>query len=700
MSLDQLKKFADSDNIAVDIDEQELREIGMRCLHSFEDDQSSQSEWQSNVKKVLDLAGLVGGPKNYPLPNSANVKFPLIIKACYEFSSRVYPEIVKDNKIVKARVIGKDPYLITDPQSKAALALRVCAYMNYQLLEKNEEWELSFDRLLNMLALIGFMCTKTYYDPIKRDVICELCDHEDLIIHSDVKSLSDAIRVNHIRHLRMNELITGARSGIFLEEPVTELLERTTENDKDKLYDVIEQHGYLDLDDDDYQEPYVITFLKDTGKILRIKARYEMDKADDSSDYKNIEVRKGKIVCIKPVQHFTDFHFLVNPKGKFHSVGFGTLMFGLNNAVNTLLNELIDSGNLANLQGGFIDERFKPVQTGNALVRPGEFIKLKAEGIGMKLSDGVMPFTYKEPSDVLFKLMGTLIESGEKLSASSDIMTGGSSPENSKTGATQALLQEGQKVHTAILKRIYRGLTDVFSKVFHFDGQYIDPHVYQEISDGELNVSQSDFDDTKIRILPVADPNLGSEAQKAAKLQLLAGLMQLDGVNKQAIVKRIVMSQDIENPEELLAPDQKPQPDPAMLKVQAEMEHNLATSHLKMQELQNDSKKTQIDGLVAQSTIILNRAKALQAVAMADQAKSQAQTDQYDIQLKAVQAQLDHVMGIAELDQTDRHHQDEMSQDQGQHKDNLDIAQQGADTDADAQDQQDESGDVGGESNQ
>src|SRR6185437_72777 len=162
MSLDLLKQFVDSDNIAEEFDEEKLQKIGNHCRSMYDDDHASMANWLQAVKKVIELSALVGGPKNYPLPNSANVKFPLITKACSEFSSRVYPEIVKDNKIVRARVIGKDPYPITDPKSKAALAERVTSYMNYQLLEKNEDWELQLDRLLTLLSLIGFLCTKTY----------------------------------------------------------------------------------------------------------------------------------------------------------------------------------------------------------------------------------------------------------------------------------------------------------------------------------------------------------------------------------------------------------------------------------------------------------------------------------------------------------------------------------------------------------
>jgi hypothetical protein len=42
-------------------------------------------------------------------------------------------------------------------------------------------------------------------------------------------------------------------------------------------YEFIEQHTYLDLDDDGYREPYMVTFHRKSGKIVRITARFDED---------------------------------------------------------------------------------------------------------------------------------------------------------------------------------------------------------------------------------------------------------------------------------------------------------------------------------------------------------------------------------------------------------------------------------------
>lgn len=64
------------------------------------------------------------------------------------------------------------------------------------------------------------------------------------------------------------------RGKIFLDidlgdAPTPERTETSTpSNDETTPYTIIEQHTYLDLDEDGYREPYVVTFHKETGKVL------------------------------------------------------------------------------------------------------------------------------------------------------------------------------------------------------------------------------------------------------------------------------------------------------------------------------------------------------------------------------------------------------------------------------------------------
>jgi hypothetical protein len=636
-NLSTLKEFIKMDNIADEggIDKDELLKIGNKVLVGFGDDLSSSAEWLSDVKKVEELAALVTKKKSTPLPNSANIKYPLITKACYEFSSRTYPEIIKDGRVVKARILGKD-----FTGEKELQCARVCEYMNYQLLFENTEWELELDRLLNQIALIGFICRKTYFDPIRKIIKSEICDYKDLVINSEVKSLEDARRISHVIHLRLNDLIEASRAGIFCEEVVDKLVKETEREHNDPEIDIIEQHTFLDLDHDSYAEPYIVTVVKSTGEVLRIAARYTDD---------GITVRKDKIQCIDPIQMFTDFHFLVSPKGKFQSVGFGILMMHLNETINSLLNQLVDAGQLANMQGGYRDSRLKTLKSGNNPHDPGEWKEVKAME-GMLLKDGMFPINYKEPSSVLQQLLGLLIDASRDLSSSTEVMTGGGSADNAKTGAVEALQAQGLKMFTSIYRRIYRSLTSEFRKIYSLNGLYLDPEQYYNVVDDRKAVFQKDFDGKTIDIIPLADPNLSSELQRSTKNQVLIAASQLPGVNPVKCSKRILMGSILDNPEELLLSEQEMnQPNPDMMKVQADIQNMSDQIKLKAEELDIRKQELQTELYKTQCECMKLKADAILSIAKAESLEAGDQLQAYMKQLDMMSQNMEHQMRMTEM---------------------------------------------------
>jgi len=142
----------------------------------------------------------------------------------------------------------------------------------------------------------------------------------------------------------------GIYADIDLADPVSApnlMPEDAAHNNTSVPYTIIEQHTFLDLDDDGYAEPYIVTFEYTSGKILRISRRYHLDDVTSKDDNKTI-------ARIKPIQMFTKFGFIPNPDGSFYDIGFGILLGPINESVNTLINQLVDSGHLHNLQLEFL----------------------------------------------------------------------------------------------------------------------------------------------------------------------------------------------------------------------------------------------------------------------------------------------------------------------------------------------------------
>jgi hypothetical protein len=75
-----------------------------------------------------------------------------------------------------------------------------------------------------------------------------------------------------------------------------------TEPDTEKYYTFLEQHKYLDLDGDGYEEPYIVTVEKDSQRVVRIVARYKEDDIRENA--------AGKIMRITPCMYFADYKFI------------------------------------------------------------------------------------------------------------------------------------------------------------------------------------------------------------------------------------------------------------------------------------------------------------------------------------------------------------------------------------------------------
>lgn len=646
MNLKLLKKYVESNNIAENLSEEKLAKIGQRVLEGYQDDLSSMSDWLACVDEALKLSALKKEEKNTPFPNASNIKFPIITTACQQFSARTMPELIKDNKIVKAQVIGKDP-----DGSKMLRAERVSKFMSYQLLTESKTWKKQLDKLLTTLPNIGFMIKKTYWDPIKKQNCSDVCNYKDVIINSNIESLDEAERITHVLHYFTNDLVEMKQAGLYLKKVVDEEIARYKELEVVKKIDVLEQHRYLDLDDDGYKEPYCVTVLKDNGKVLRIKASFNEEGiiTEDqlsSDSYGEQDEDKGdskKLIKIDPIRYFTDFHFLPSPDGKFHSMGFGTLMHHMNETINTILNQLIDAGRLSNMRGGYLDSRAK-IQSGDSLHEPGEFKKVKMNSM-LTLKDAFLPIEYREPSQVLLSLLEILITSAKELSSTTDAMQGTQQTQNAKSGAVISQIEQGMKILTSIQVRFYDSLREEFLKLFKLNREYLDPQIERNVLDDVLAVSQIDFDLDKLDVFPVADPNMSSDAQRMARAQVLQSLVGHPGVDIQEIDRRTLEMFDVPAPEKVLPPkDPKAPPPLEVLQFQAETEKNAQELNIKGRIVALDEKRFMLDALKIEAEIMKLKTASIKDLADAEATEVGTQLQDYQTSLGILQTKLDNIM--------------------------------------------------------
>lgn len=623
----ELNKALDSINIADSLDKDQLIKIGNQVVSGYETDCDSRKPWEEDLKNWTDLALQVTSQKTFPWPNAANIKYPLLATAAMQFAARAYPTLVPSNgKLVKCRVVGSDP----DGQ-KTARAARISTHMSYQILDEMENWEEDMDKLLISLPIAGTCFKKTYWDAAKQKNCSKLVLPKTLVVNYFCRSLEDAERITEVIHLTKRKIKERQNQKVYLDvdlgdpsadslDPTTSVngaFQRATNDDETTPYVILEQHTYLDLDEDGYSEPYIVTVEEASKQVLRIVPRFDADGV--------VLNEKNQVVSIEAIQYYTKYGFIPNPDGGFYDIGFGRLLGPLNNSANTIINQLVDAGSLSNLQAGFIGKGLR-IKMGESRFQPGEWKAVNA--VGDDLKKQIFPLPVREPSQVLFNLLDLLLKSGKELASVAEIFVGKMPGQNTPATTTMATIEQGMKVFTAVYKRVYRALTSEFRKIYKLNRTYMNIEEYVSVLDEP--VPQSDYQGPVDDIIPGADPTAVSSQEKQQKVQALMQLLQLGTIDPMAVTELYLEAHEIPEPQKYMRQPQ-PQPDPKMEAIKA--------------KAQVDQQKAQTDMQVAQHKMQLEQATKEQEMQMrAAQVHQELQAKQMQAVLDAKLAQSQHGM--------------------------------------------------------
>lgn len=606
-----IEKILESINVAEDLDEKKLEEIFSEADSGYKEDKESRKEWEDRQDKYMELALQVVEQKNTPWANAANVKYPLLTTATMQFGARAYPGLIPGPQIIKGRVSGFDP-----TGQKAKSAERIGKHMSYQLIEEMDEWEEGMDKLCVSIPITGCMFKKTYFSPSKQKNVSELVYPKNLVVNYWTQNLKTAPRITHEIHLSDNDIYERIESGLFLDQ---EYENNRVEPDKTK--DAVhgttappdtdfspnlfkEQHTWLDLDEDGYKEPYIVTF--DSHKVARIVACF---------DENSIKRNGTKLVCIERIEYFTKYGFVPSPDGSFYDIGFGLLLGPINDSINTSLNQLHDAGTMATRAGGFLGRGAK-IKGGKHAFKPFEWQNLQSTGDDIRKN--IFPLPVREPSSVLFSLLGLLIEAGKELSSTVPMMMGQNPGQNQAATTSMAVVEQGLKVYSSIFKRLHRSLKNETKKLKRLNKIYLPPESYFQVLDPKVDpetgekktaemIWREDYKDDNTDVQLYSDPNIVSEVQRMIKAQQVSELLQQGAIpNRDWGVRLILEAMDLPNVDEALTPP-PPHPNPELeleqMKVQADAQY-------KMGKLQGELAVMDAQVSELQTKAMLNMAKA------------------------------------------------------------------------------------------
>lgn len=634
-NIEKLKRFTKMVNIAEELDKDKLYHIGKRAIREAEEDDKTREEWFDKYNEALKIAKQTIEEKTYPFDKAANVKIPLILQGCIQFNSRLMPEIIQNNKTVYVSCVG------TPTSDDELRGERISDHMSLQTMKIIKNWITDTDKLMMALPLVGTVFRKWCYDPILRKPSSYLCLPTEVIVNNDITSLSNARRITHVLRMSKNEIIEKMRYGLYREIPLFLLKDEKVGNDnaredeEKKLpsdtedsadqYVVYEECGYLDLDEDGYEEPYIKTVLKNTGDVFRIVANY-----DEASFIFNA---KDELIKIVPHEYWTAHHFLPSTDGTFLGMGFGSILLQLNSAINSIVNNLIDAGTLANIRGGFISRDLR-LQKGELNFSPGEW-KMVNSPAGQNIANSIYPLPISEPSQTLFMLLDYLVNFGRQIANISDVLMGNAANAQMPATSVVTLVEQGTKIFSSILMRLYESFKQEYEILYDINRRYISlyPQIDLMIKDGFI--TEDDYKTNKYNILPVANPGMGMNALKLSKLQLVMQMAQSDPtINSKEITQRLFTAMGISDPEKLFKSPQElqamMQPNAEELKTRSEMELNQAKKDLTtMQQhavLMNheaeavkteiEEKRIQVDAAYRGGLLAIEKAKASAEIAL------------------------------------------------------------------------------------
>lgn len=516
-------------NIANLLSKEDLETIGVQVVRDFDNDLLSRSSWEKRTEASLKLALQVAENKNFPWANASNVKFPLITIAALQYHARSYPVLIDSDLPVKCRVVGEDKDGL-----RALRASRVEQHMSYQLLEEDEDWESEMDKVLITQPIIGCAFKKSYFDPIRKHNISENVLAKDLVVNYWTKSLETASRITHVLQMSKNEIYERTARGLWLEDvsegrpqqyssvamgnglqtlqDKAQGLQPPEPNDSSTPIEMLEQHCHIDFDGDGYAEPYIVYVRRDNKKVARIVARYTT---------KDIELNEsGVVLSIKAEQYFTKYPFIPSPDGGFYDLGFGVLLGPLNESINTIINQLVDAGTMANTAGGFLSRGIK-LRGGNYTFNPMEWKHVDTTGDDLR--KGIVPLPVREPSQVMFTLLNLLINYGERIGGSVDILSGQNPGQNTPAETTRTMAEQGMKIFNGIFKRTHRSLKQEFRKLYRLNQIFVSENTpYVSDSNGSGIVLATDYEGPVTDVMPTSDPSITSDAQRVSQASAIA----------------------------------------------------------------------------------------------------------------------------------------------------------------------------------
>ena len=501
------------ENLAEVIEEGVLESMASELVDDFESDRESRRDWARAYVKGLDLLGMKIEDRSQPWQGASGVFHPVLTEAVVRFQAQAMGELFPASGPCRTKIMGK-----MTPE-KLDQADRIQTEMNYLLTEEMTEYRDETEQMLFKLPLAGSAFKKVYYDPIEERPAAMFVPAEDFVASYGASDLMTCPRYTHIMKKTSNEILELQVAGFYkdvdlpdpepdfsdIQEKYDELDGESAVIEDDDRHTILEMHVTMNMpeefdDPDGIARPYIVTIDKSSREILSIRRNW----------YEDVRKKKKRA-------HFVHYKYL--PGLGFYGTGLIHLIGGLAKSATSILRQLIDAGTLSNLPAG-LKARGMRIKGDDSPLMPGEFRDVDVPGGAIR--DSITFIPYKEPSSVLYSLLGNIVEEGRRIGSVADIQVGDMNAQ-APVGTTLALMERSMKVMSGVQARMHAAMKKELRLLSSIIRDYM-PSTYDYEMDGDFN-RQEDFD-ARVDVIPVSDPNAATMSQRIMQYQAALQLSQ------------------------------------------------------------------------------------------------------------------------------------------------------------------------------
>lgn len=556
-------------NLAEELPESELSTLATNLLEYIENDKESRKDRDDKYAEGIKRTGLGDeAPGGAAFDGASQAVHPMLSKGAVYYQSHVINELMPPRGPVRDQILG------TPTPRRVAKAQRKVRHMNWQFLVQMPEFRPQLEKLLSQQPLGGSMYLRLVYDSTKKRPVPMFFAIDDVFIPQGASDFYSAERRTVQMTITQAEFEARIKRGYYRRiQSISPPVQLGDETESQKATDKVQGLDRSAINKDGDRRTYIVECLaeiEDTDD-LRIAGDRPNDYGFDDEDMEapgplpyliEIDVYSRQIMSIvrnweeddelhENMCWVIDFPFI--PWDGAQSVGLVHLAGSLAGAGTGALRALLDSA-LVNTLPTAIKLKGSGMAGQSIQLNIGQLTEIEG-GVGAKdIREVIMPLPFNPPSSMLFQLLGWCTEQGDELIRTTFENLNDNSNQM-PVGTTLALIEQGMKVLSAIHMRLHGAMNRVIGVLHRINRLYItDDEIVDDT--GERLALHSDYEGP-VDIVPVSDPEVFSDVQRFAQLQIVQQRADLhpELYDGRKVEKLILERTRIPNAVDLLKPE-------------------------------------------------------------------------------------------------------------------------------------------------